>query len=211
MSTIVLIRPGCTDFDEQHRVQGSLDLPLNGRGELQVREIVRQLQDIDLDILYSSPCNPASATAHQISDALDIPLRKTEFLCNLNQGLWEGLETNEVRKKNPKVMKQWEEAPERICPPQGEQVSAALKRIEKAIRKPIRKNLSFAVIASEPLATLVSYYVRGEWDEKPYPMSDAFSHPLVECLKQGSGSVTNSVTVGSSDTDPITNSARSAS
>ena len=34
MLQIVLIRPGTTDFDEQGRIQGTLDIPLNERGQI---------------------------------------------------------------------------------------------------------------------------------------------------------------------------------
>ena len=44
MPDVVLIRPGCTDFDEQNRIQGVLDLPLNHRGHAQVLGLVAQLQ-----------------------------------------------------------------------------------------------------------------------------------------------------------------------
>ena len=51
MPQILLIRPGCTDFDEQHRIQGTLDLPLSPRGEKQVAKLVRGMQDVAIDAL----------------------------------------------------------------------------------------------------------------------------------------------------------------
>jgi probable phosphoglycerate mutase len=40
MSTAILIRPGETDFDQQSRIQGGLDLPLSETGRQQVRELI---------------------------------------------------------------------------------------------------------------------------------------------------------------------------
>ena len=33
MLQLILIRPGSTDYDVQERIQGSLDMPLNERGQ----------------------------------------------------------------------------------------------------------------------------------------------------------------------------------
>ena len=43
-SSVVLIRPCCTDFDDQNRVQGRLSLPLNSRGEAQLQALAEELQ-----------------------------------------------------------------------------------------------------------------------------------------------------------------------
>ena len=37
MVQIVLIRPGSTDYDEQGRIQGTLDIPLNDQGADEVQ------------------------------------------------------------------------------------------------------------------------------------------------------------------------------
>ena len=49
MSRVLLIRPGATAFDEQHRVQGILDLPLSDRGRVETpRRQVHGLACIDV-------------------------------------------------------------------------------------------------------------------------------------------------------------------
>ncbi len=140
MSEIVLIRPGCTDFDEQHRIQGALDLPLNERGIQQVQMLAEQLRHTGLDAIYTSPSEPAKSTAEAIGRELQVPVKEVEGLRNLDQGLWQGLQIDDIRKKYPKVYKQWKESPDTICPPQGEMALDALERVRKALRKPLRRN-----------------------------------------------------------------------
>ncbi len=41
---------------------------------------------------------------------------------NLNLGLWQGMQVAEVRHKQPKVYRQWQEQPENVCPPDGEMI-----------------------------------------------------------------------------------------
>ncbi len=161
MPTIVLVRPGCTDFNEQNRVQGSLDLPLNRRGEDQVQVIIDELRQFSLDIIYTAPCEPARSTARAIGTALNIPVKESKGLKNLDQGLWQGLPLEEIRRKFPKVCKQWQEAPETICPPEGETISHAIERIKKVLPKLLKRKPPIAVVASDPVASLVSCVIKG--------------------------------------------------
>ena len=96
MPTVVLIRPGCTDFDKDERIQGTLDLPLNSEGEEQVRNLVPQLQNAGIETIITSSCEPALSTAEQLGEDLGVPVKEKEGLRNLNQGLWQGLEYEEV-------------------------------------------------------------------------------------------------------------------
>src|SRR4051812_47933651 len=99
MSTVVLVRPGCTDFDDQNRIQGTLDLPLNKRGEQQVLQLVDELRQVPLDIIYTSPCEPARSTAIAIGAELEISVKELDGLRNLDQGLWQGLQVDDIRRK----------------------------------------------------------------------------------------------------------------
>jgi len=183
MTEVVLIRPGSTDFDEQNRIQGSLDLPLNLRGQEQVDHLVDQLREVPLDVIYTSPCEPARSTAEAIGASLGIRVKEKEGLRNLNQGLWQGLQIDDIRRKFPKVFKQLQESPETICPPQGETVPEAVARVEKTLAKPIKRKTVFAVVASEPLATLIGCFVKHQKPEMPEPMCGSPRSELYEVLE----------------------------
>lgn len=161
MSTFV-IRPGETDFEAQDRLQGVLNLPLTERGHAQVDEIIDTLKAAELEVVYASPTEPALATARRIAEELDIPLKVIDGLPNLDLGHWQGLTRAEIRHKQPRVFRQWEEVPESVCPPSGEPCTEALERVSKALRKPLRRGGNFAIVAPEPLATVVSAVIRGD-------------------------------------------------
>ena len=72
---------------------------------------------------------PSLQTAEIIAKALEIKLKKIERLQNLNQGLWQGMLVEDVRHKQPKVYRQWQEQPENVCPPEGEMLSEADDRV----------------------------------------------------------------------------------
>ena len=158
MSTIVLIRAGSTDYDAEHRLLGTLDVPLNDHGQAEVVKIVDELQrrGIRLELLLTSPANPASGTAYAVATALGgVKVRELEELQNVNQGLWQGLPESEVRRRFPKFFRSGKEDPTAICPPEGETLSDACQRLEEVLCRAIRRHRVLAVVAPEPLATVI--------------------------------------------------------
>ena len=155
MSEIILIRPGSTDFDDQQRLQGTLNLPLNDRGNEQVAGLAEYLSAKNIEVMFVAPFEPALGTAKALQDALGIKVKIADEWRNLELGLWQGLSVEELQRKYPKAFKQWTDAPETICPPEGETVTEGLERIEKVLRKAIRKRDRFAIVAPEPFATLI--------------------------------------------------------
>ena len=185
MTRVAVVRPGWTDFDEQHRILGSLELPLNQRGEAQVLSLISRLKDLslDLEVVLAGTLQPVKPTAEAIAEALGIDVRESENLNNVNQGLWQGSSIEEIRRKTPRCFKQWEDAPETICPPEGEPWDEVIERVQQALKKPLRKFDSLVIVASEPLATLVSSVLTGE----PPDLSAAFPEeprdPIVEVFE----------------------------
>ena len=161
MVQIVLIRAGATDFDEQGRIQGTLDIPLSSAGKDAVARLSEQLRTADLDALYSASCQSAVETAEIIARELGVKAKKIDALKNVDHGLWQGMLVDEVRRKHPKVFRQWQEEPERVCPPEGEMVGEARQRIAQALKKVLKKHKKgkIGIVAPEPLASLIACYL----------------------------------------------------
>ena len=185
MSLAVLIRPGCTDYDEQHRIQGALDLPLNGRGLEQVDRLIEELRDQQLEKIFTSPSEPAHSTAVAMGDSLGVPVKELDDLRNFDQGLWQGLQMDDVRRKYPKAYKQWKESPESICPPGGEPVEQLAERVRRALRKPMKKGTRIAVVASEPIATFIRGVISGSETNRPGPICGDADDERIELLYYG--------------------------
>ena len=163
MSTVRWVaRPGETEFDGPSRIQGSLDLPLTDRGQQQITELAETLRSETIDVIYASPTEPAATTATQLGESLGIPVKVIDGLANLHLGLWQGLLADDIRRKQPRVFKQWEDHPETICAPEGEECEEALERVTEALRKPLKRDEAFLIVAPEPIATLVVSVLRGE-------------------------------------------------
>jgi len=187
MSEVVLIRPGCTDFDDQNRVQGALDLPLNERGREQIAQLLESLRTTSLEVIFTSACEPARSTAELIGEELGVPVKELEGFRNLNQGLWQGLQVDEIRRKYPKVYKQWQDSPETICPPEGEAIADALERIRKALQITLKRNIDCGIVASEPLATLIGCELKDCRPSFPNIAEDQSPLETIESLQIGNG------------------------
>jgi broad specificity phosphatase PhoE len=164
MTQVVLIRPGATAYDEQKRVQGVLDLPLSARGKAEVVELAGHLGGQLLVAIYCGPGESAGHTAEAVGQELGLRPKRVEDLRNLDCGLWQGLQLDEIRRRNAKVFRQWLEEPLTVCPPNGESVASALDRIKAALRPLLRKhrNEAIALVAAEPIAALIGAFLRQE-------------------------------------------------
>ncbi len=161
MLQIILIRPGSTDYDAQRRVQGTLNVPLNDHGTMEVSRVIEELRGRAMDAIYAPPCEPSMQTARAISEALGVKLKRLDQMHNLNQGLWQGVLIDEVRVKQPKVYRQWQEHPETVCPPEGETLIHAEQRVRAAVNRLAKRHKEGVVglVIPEPLASLVRRHV----------------------------------------------------
>ena len=162
MLQIVLIRPGSTDYDEQERIQGTLDIPLNEQGSSEVAQVIDQLRAKEIEAIYAPPCQPAEETGRAIAKRLGVKLKKLERMQNLDHGLWQGMRVKDVRRKQPKVYRQWQEQPQNVCPPEGEMLCHARQRIRTAMTKLLKRHKQgiIGLVLPEPLATLVRRFVQ---------------------------------------------------
>ncbi len=161
MLNIVLIRPGSTDYDVQQRIQGSLDIPLNEQGAAEAAQVAEQLRDKGLEAVYAPASQPSLETAEIIAKILDIKRKKIDRLHNLNHGLWQGMLVKDVRRKQPKVYRRWQEQPESVCPPEGEMLGEADERVRAAVVKIMkrRKEGTVGLVLPEPLFSLARRFI----------------------------------------------------
>src|SRR3954466_9394370 len=166
MTQVVLIRPGATVYDEQNRVQGALDIPLSERGRAEVAKLAASLpltlDGLTLAALYCGPGESVVRTAEAVGKALGLRPKRIDDLRNLDQGLWQGLQLDEIKRRNLKVFRQWLDDPVTVCPPQGETIENAQERIRQALRPLIRRHHDEAIgpVAREPIAQLIACYLR---------------------------------------------------
>jgi probable phosphoglycerate mutase len=174
MVQIVLIRPGTSEFDEQGRIQGTLDIPLTEQGQREVHQSIAELKSLGLSALYCSPCEAAWQSAAALATGLGIKAKRLDAMENLDCGLWQGLQLEEVKRKQPKVFKQWQEHPEVVCPPEGETYGDCRDRVEASLSKLVKKHRTdtIGIVAPEPLAGIIYRVLATEGDDDGWDSSE---------------------------------------
>jgi broad specificity phosphatase PhoE len=123
---LLLIRHAETDWNDQKRLQGWADVPLNARGQAQATALGRRLGGEALAAIYTSPSERARDTALALAGAR--PLITDDRLRELNMGKFEGLIHEDAKKLYPHHYEAWLADPENP-PPQGEKRGDLLARI----------------------------------------------------------------------------------
>ncbi|KAA1261792.1 Phosphoserine phosphatase 1 [Rubripirellula obstinata] len=186
-SPVLLIRPGSTDFDEQGRIKGSLDMPMSENGHQQVELICDEISDFRPSILYSAPCESAIQTAETLASRSGSKIKIIDAFRNVDHGLWHGKLLDELRRNHPKLYKRGQETPEEICPPGGESLFDAKLRIEKAVNKVIKKSGSqlVAFVIPDPLAQIVHHLLSGQqWSKLWDAETDRADWQLIEPVSE---------------------------
>lgn len=120
MKTVYLIRHGSTDDNINGIFQGNRDVPLNKQGILQAEFLEKRFQNIDVDVVYSSPLKRASYTASKIAGAHGLQTIYLDGLIELNGGNLQGYSSAENRKRYPLEMYNLSNDPIHFCAPGGE-------------------------------------------------------------------------------------------
>ena len=101
LTRLCIVRHGETAWNAEHRVQGQLDVPLNGIGLRQAEAVGRALKDERFDAVYSSDLTRARQTAAPILNLLSLQLLLEPDLRERHYGIFERLTYAEVKTRYP--------------------------------------------------------------------------------------------------------------
>jgi len=129
MTTLWLVRHGETNWNVEHRFQGSSDQPLNQNGESQATALSNRLDKMSFDAMYCSDLIRVQRTAELALngniDRLVLDARLQEF----NFGKWEGLSWKEARELDSVAFDEWASDRENN-PHGGERISDMVTRLD---------------------------------------------------------------------------------
>jgi probable phosphoglycerate mutase len=132
---LVLVRHGETDWNRQERIQGHIDIPLNGRGQWQAQQAAQALAGQQIERLYSSDLLRAQTTAEMIGDVCGCAVEADSRLREKGFGAWEGLTFAEIKKRDAAGYARWREDPSLYTPAGGEGLNETAERVVQAWRE----------------------------------------------------------------------------
>lgn len=139
MGTLVLIPWPETVWSAAGRIAGRTPLPLTETGQALVHSWTNALPGKQLRTVFSSDEQASTETARVVAQRCSAKHKILPDLVEVDAGLWDGLTTDELKRRYPKVFKRWLEDPSTVCPPEGEAVAAARERLAASLEQMTRK------------------------------------------------------------------------
>ncbi|MBE9155490.1 histidine phosphatase family protein [Nodosilinea sp. LEGE 06152] len=118
---MLLVRHGETEWNRQGRFQGQIDVPLNDNGRAQGAKAADFLKPVTIDAAYTSFMARPKETAEIIlQHHAGLTLHSVNELQEISHGEWEGLYESEIETNYPGMLEQWQNQPETVQMPGGE-------------------------------------------------------------------------------------------
>lgn len=184
---VIVVRAGPTAYELEGRIRGTLDVPLAPEGIAAADRAAAELAAIRggrmIDSLSTASDAASTETAAIIGRSLGVRARQVRGLDNLDQGLWQGLRVDDIRQKQPRLHRQWQESPWSIVPPEGESLDEACDRLGEALEKIVRRHAGLVtVVVPPPLDRLVHWLISGA---SPVDLWTSARGPMVAMLPVG--------------------------
>lgn len=180
MTKIYLCRHGETEWNVVKRMQGQNNSNLTELGVSQAKALGKRLEDIDIDIIYSSSCQRALDTAMHVRGSRDLQIIAEDDLREINLGNWEGLLFSEAEERNPVQFDNFWHHPELYVPDGGETFQELQKRASTIFEDIAKKhpNGTVLVVAHGIVIKTLYVYFRNQ------PISEIVNSPYTRsaCL-----------------------------
>ena len=183
---LLLVRHGETDWNRQQRFQGQIDVPLNENGKTQSVQAAAFLKDFRIDRAVTSPMLRPKETAEIIlQHHPQVTLEFNDNLVEISHGLWEGKLESEIEQEFPGELAQWQNHPETVQMPEGENLQQVWERaiaawthiLDTTPPNPDGQTTTVLVTAHDAVNKAILCYLAGQPPEKFWT------------FKQGNGAV----------------------
>lgn len=171
---LLVVRAGVTDYELDGRLRGTLEVPLAPAGLDEARRMAADLVTAPPTHLYTADDGPSGETGDVVGAALGLKPRVVAGLTNVDQGLWQGMLVEEIRRKQPRLFRQWCDHPWSVVPPEGEALEEACDRIDDVVGRLVRRHPAgrLALVVPWPLDRVVLWVAAGR------PLDDVWGGPV---------------------------------
>ncbi len=135
-TTILFLRHGATDFPEDRYYCDAVeDPPLNPAGLKQAETWAEKLKTKSIAAVYVSPSRRTQETARLATQELSLPSQTLDGLRERSFGLWDGLTTEEIKRKHAAEWAGWKNDLLHFVPSGGESLVGFSKRVDQTIQE----------------------------------------------------------------------------
>ncbi|NEN82299.1 histidine phosphatase family protein [Paenibacillus elgii] len=181
-TTMYLTRHGQTEWNSKKKMQGHLDSPLTDYGMRQAEWLKERLESVHFDAIYSSSSPRAFHTARIVSGNRPVPISTLDSLKEINMGLWEGQQIDQIQQQFPIPYDHFFNEPHLYRPTgHGESYSELLERTIPALNRILEEHQGQQVLIVTHRITLkvIMSYFLGKQLHEIGDMPDI--HPTALC------------------------------
>lgn len=180
MTTIYFTRHGETEWNRQYRFQGSKNSELTEKGILAAELLAERIEDLDLDIIISSPLKRAYHTAEIVRGNKNVDIIKAEGFMEINLGDFEGMLYDDIKLNSNELIKKIEEDPLNNSYPNGENLMGFYNRVEKTFINIMEnyKNKNTLIVAHGGTLKCIESYIRKKQINKDWMKGVVFNCSL---------------------------------
>ncbi|MGH2729502.1 MAG: histidine phosphatase family protein, partial [Actinomycetota bacterium] len=143
MTKIILVRHGATEWNHTKRAQGQADIELNEAGHRQAISIAQELAHLEVDAVYASDLKRSLDTAERIAEAHGLRVVTDPAFREIDQGEWEGLTVDEIKKRWPDL---WGPARHYNARPGGESPQEVRRRALDGVMRVVEAHADSTVV-----------------------------------------------------------------
>ena len=141
MATVYIMQTGQTTVEQDQRLESAAGAPLTEQGHLEVLDAARALSGHKIKTVYACTMGEGERqTAELVAAELHAKIRDHGGLHEIDYGLWQGLTTEEIKRRQPRVFRQWTKTPASVRPPEGETLAEAQQRLKGALKDIVRRH-----------------------------------------------------------------------
>jgi broad specificity phosphatase PhoE len=137
---IYLVRHGQTSWNQNQRLQGLRDIPLNRTGIRQSQRLAQWYRNAGVRRIVSSPLLRARRTAQILAERTGRTPLTDDRLREIDHGPWTGLRLETIEDRFPDEFATWSFFPEKLRMSNGESLIVVYRRCTRALLDLIKEN-----------------------------------------------------------------------
>ena len=139
-TTVILVRHGQTSSNVTGFYMGWSDEDLDEIGYTQACRLSSRLARLPIASVYTSPLRRAYATAAILAEPHELGLKVLDDLTEIRLGDWQGLHTDEIKRRWPELWQQSRIDPSELTMPNGESFRQVTERAVRAFETVVGAN-----------------------------------------------------------------------
>lgn len=132
---IYITRHGRTVWNEEGKLQGSLDSPLTQEGIQMAKDLSKRILPYNIELIVTSDLKRAKDTSDYIRGNMDIPIWYFEELREMSYGVWDGMKMEEVYEKYGDEFEKFKKDPYNYNNGSGETYHQLIDRVKMSLEK----------------------------------------------------------------------------